>query len=168
MKRIAYLLHRFPSITDTFIKREIRSLQRAGTKVQVISVWKPQSGETTPEILAEWSGDTSFILPQSGFSIARALLTTAIASPRRFFAALHLALSTSKPGFRGLTFQLFYFIEAVLVAAVIRRNTIGHIHNHIGDQSGTVTMLAAMPNGHRLQHHIPRLAGILRCRVFAD
>ena len=37
MKRIAYLLHRFPGTTDTFIKREIRCLQKLGTDVQVIS-----------------------------------------------------------------------------------------------------------------------------------
>ena len=34
MKRIAYLLHHFPRTTDTFIKREIRSLQKLGTEVQ--------------------------------------------------------------------------------------------------------------------------------------
>jgi glycosyltransferase involved in cell wall biosynthesis len=143
MKRIAYLLHRFPTITDTFIKREIRSLQRAGTVVKVISVWKPLTTETTPNILAEWSTDTYFILPQSAFSVAWALLATATASPRRFLRALHLALSTSKPGVRGITYQMFYFLEAVLVAVIIRRNSIGHIHNHIGDQSGIVTMIAA-------------------------
>jgi glycosyltransferase involved in cell wall biosynthesis len=34
-------------------------------------------------------------------------------------------------------------VEAVLAANVIRQKGIGHVHNHIGDQSGTVTMLAA-------------------------
>lgn len=62
--KIAYLLHRFPATTDTFIKREIRSLQKAGTEVQVISVWKPLPHETTPDILSEWSKDTHFILPR--------------------------------------------------------------------------------------------------------
>ena len=44
---------------------------------------------------------------------------------------------------RGLAYQLFYFLEAVLVAEIVRKNSIHHLHNHIGDQSGTVTMLAA-------------------------
>ena len=47
MKKIAYLLHRFPAITDTFIKREIRFLQKAGTPVDVISVWKPRDSDST-------------------------------------------------------------------------------------------------------------------------
>jgi glycosyltransferase involved in cell wall biosynthesis len=143
MSRIAYLLHRFPATTDTFIKREIRSLQKAGTDVQVVSVWKPQPHETTPEILSEWSHDTHFALPRSPFAVLGILLAAIVRSPRRFSATGHLALKTSRPGVRGLAYQLFYFIEAVLVAEIVRQKAINHIHNHIGDQSGTVTMLAA-------------------------
>jgi colanic acid/amylovoran biosynthesis glycosyltransferase len=143
MSRIAYLLHRFPAMTDTFIKREIRSLQKAGTDVQVISVWKPRPDETTPKILSDWENDTHFALPRSPFDIVRIVLAAIVRSPRRFFSSASLALRTSRPGIRGLTYQLFYFVEAVLVAEILRQNAVDHIHNHIGDQSGTVTMLAA-------------------------
>ena len=143
MFRIAYLLHRFPAITDTFIKREIRSLQNAGTSVQVISVWKPSSQETTQETLSDWSSDTQFILPCPPVTALRIFLGAMIRSPWRFFIAARLALTTSRPGMRGLAYQLFYFLEAVLVAEIVRKNSIHHLHNHIGDQSGTVTMLAA-------------------------
>lgn len=143
MKKIAYLLHRFPRVTDTFIKREIRNLQKSGTEVCVISVWTPGGSETTPEILKEWSPDTHFLLPAKKSSAAWTLFTSLVRFPIRFFDSLRLALSTSRPGFRGLAYQLFYFVEAVLAADVIRRKGIGHVHNHIGDQSGTVTMLAA-------------------------
>jgi colanic acid/amylovoran biosynthesis glycosyltransferase len=143
MKKVAYLLHRFPGMTDTFIKREIRSLQQSGTKVAVISVWKPEQSETTPEILSEWSDDTYFLLPSSWLAIAKIALGSAIRRPDRFATTLRLALSTSRPGVRGTSYQLFYFLEAVLAAEILRRNAFDHVHNHIGDQSGTVTMLAA-------------------------
>jgi glycosyltransferase involved in cell wall biosynthesis len=143
MKRIAYLLHRFPAITDTFIKREIRSLQIAGTSVLVISVWKPNEHETTAEILSEWAADTRFILPRPTLSILRTVVAAALRSPRRFFLTFRRALSTSRPGIRGAAYQFFYFLEAVLAAEELHKNAIDHVHNHIGDQSGTVTMLAA-------------------------
>ena len=143
MKRIAYLLHRFPAITDTFIKREIRGLQVAGTSVLVISVWKPKDSETTPDILAEWAADTRFLLPRSILSILWIVLTMAADSPRRFCSTLYLAISTARPGLSGFAYQLFYFAEAVLAAAELQKYTADHVHNHIGDQSGTVTMLAA-------------------------
>src|SRR5262245_27990669 len=81
--RIAYLLHRFPVNTDTFIKREIRSLQKAGTDVQIISVWKPRGTDTARELLEEWSDNVSFLLPQPALSILRALFVVALLSPRR-------------------------------------------------------------------------------------
>ena len=143
MTRIAYLLHYFPRITDTFIKREIRSLQKLGTDVRVISIWKPDEADCTPDILAEWSKDTQFVLPQSAFSIIRTVLRFAFRSPTRLLGAARLALSTSRPGAHGLLYQLFYFVEAVLAADLLRRDAITHVHNHIGDHSGTVTMLGA-------------------------
>jgi colanic acid/amylovoran biosynthesis glycosyltransferase len=143
MKRIAYLLHRFPSTTDTFIKREIRSLQKLGTDVRVISIWKPKEHETTWDILDEWAKDTQFALPQSAVSIVWIVLTSVIRSPMRFLVTARLAFLTSRPGVRGLIYQSFYFVEAVLAADLLARNAIVHVHNHIGDHSGTVTMLAA-------------------------
>jgi glycosyltransferase involved in cell wall biosynthesis len=143
MKRIAYLLHRFPRVTDTFIRREIRSLQRAGTEIKVISVWRPSPSESTPDILSEWRADTQFVLPTPAASILKSLLVSLFRSPGRFLATAHLAISTSRPGFRGFAYQVFYFIEAVLTADILRSSHINHVHNHIGDQSATVTMLAA-------------------------
>jgi glycosyltransferase involved in cell wall biosynthesis len=64
-------------------------------------------------------------------------------SPGRFLGTVGLALRTSRPGLRGHLYQSFYFVEAILAADILRRNLIEHVHNHIGDQSGTVTMLAA-------------------------
>jgi glycosyltransferase involved in cell wall biosynthesis len=143
MKRIGYLLHHFPRVTDTFIKREIRSLQKSGTDIQVISVWKPPKFDTTPHILAEWANDTHFILPSSPISIAWAVLASATRSPKCFVAAFVLAMSTARPGVAGFIYQLIYFVEAVLVADRLRRSEIRHVHNHIGDHSGIVTMVAA-------------------------
>jgi len=143
MKRIAYLLHRFPGITDTFIKREIRSLQGSGTQVRVISVWKPDDRFTTADILSEWAADTFFVLPCPIWSIGGTVLGEFLRAPGRFCATLWFALSTSRPGFRGFAYQLFYFVEAALAARELRRWTAYHVHNHIGDQGGTVTMLAA-------------------------
>src|SRR5579872_1238278 len=118
MKKIAYLLHRFPEITDTFVKREIRSLQRFGTNVQVIAVWKPSESETTPEAMEQWATQTHFILPRSLPSIVGILLFSLVRSPVRLAGTLRLALQTSRPGLRGLVYQLIYFMEAVLAAYI--------------------------------------------------
>jgi colanic acid/amylovoran biosynthesis glycosyltransferase len=156
---ITYLLHRFPRATDTFIMREIRSLQRAGVKVNVISVWKPLAEETIPELLAEWSEDVSFLLPSSIPGIMHGLFSVFFSAPRNFFAAFRLALRTSRPGIRGHVYQIFYLIEAALATQVMVKNSNCHLHNHFGDQSGTVTMLAAVISGVRysISYHGPHI-----------
>src|SRR5947207_670677 len=126
MKKIAYLLHRFPAITDTFIKREILCLKKAGTDVQVVSVWKPRDSETTPESMSEWAACTHFLLPRSLLSTARAVVSAAVRTPRVFVGTLVFALLTSRPGARGIIYQLFYFAEAILAAEVFQRNAICH------------------------------------------
>ena len=143
MKRIGYLLHRFPRVSDTFIRREIRSLQQLGSNVQVISVWTPGELDTTPYILSQWSDETHFLLPKPAFYIARTLVKLLLRYPGRFFRTFQFAVRTSRPGVRGLIYQLFYFVEAVLAAEILCRDSFDHVHNHIGDQSGTVTMFAA-------------------------
>ncbi len=141
--RIAYVLHRFPGHTDTFIRREIKAIREAGTHVDVISVWTPKPSETTPVLMDEWRGVTSFLIPAGALKAGSVMAKAALSSPGRFFRSLCLAWTTAKPGVKGMLMQAAYFIEAVLAADVAKRKQITHLHNHIGDQSGTVTMLAA-------------------------
>ena len=84
MKTIAYLLHKFPRVTDTFIMREVRGLQQGGMDIQIISIWKPVPRETDAIVMDEWKHQTCFLLPQSILTITRALFVTIIRSPVRF------------------------------------------------------------------------------------
>jgi len=140
---VVYILHRFPRVTDTFIFREIRALQKQGVSVRVISVWHPKDSETLPQVLEDWQSDVSFLLPTSlprAFCDIVAMLGR---HPIRFVDTFLLSLRTSRPGLKGLLFQLFYFLEAILASSRIRDQREIQLHNHFGDQSGTVTMLAA-------------------------
>ena len=58
-----------------------------------------------------------------------------------------LAWKTARPGFRGRLWQLFYFLEAVLLTRELQRQGVSHLHNHFGDASGTVAMLASGLSG---------------------
>lgn len=111
--------------------------------MRVISIWKPEPDETTQAILAEWGSTTQFVLPRSVFSIAWIALLALTRSPIRLLSTARLAFSTSRPGIRGLIYQSFYFGEAIIASDLLHRAAITHVHNHIGDSSGTVTMLAA-------------------------
>lgn len=123
--------------------REVRALRKAGTDVDIVSIWTPIARETDAAVMNEWERQTSFLLPKSALRIARDLCVTFIRSPTRFMSATYLALRIARPGLIGITNQLFYLAEAMLAARSLQNREITHVHNHFGDQSGIVTMLAA-------------------------
>jgi hypothetical protein len=63
--------------------------------------------------------------------------------PHRLAGTARLAIATCPAGARAMALQLAYFAGAVLLAPHLRARNVKHLHNHLGDSSGTVTMLAA-------------------------
>lgn len=145
--RIGYLTNHYPRATDTFIQREVAALRVKGLEVRTFSVRRPgDEHDVSAEVAAEKRA-THYILPAGAIRILYANATAFLRAPRRYLAVLALALRTSRPGFRGLALQMAYFQEAVVLSLQLRRQGITHLHNHGGDNSGTVTLLAAELTG---------------------
>jgi len=145
--RIGYFTNRYPRATDTFIQREVAKLRQRGFAIHTFSVRRPGSEhDVSPEVIAEKRA-TAYLLPVAPGRLMYANLAGLIGTPRRYLAALALALQTKRPGLRGLALQLAYFQEAVLLSVELKRQRITHLHNHLGDNSGTVTLLASALTG---------------------
>lgn len=145
--RIAYFTNTYPRATDTFIRREVLGLRQRGIDVRTFSVRRAGSEhDISPEILEE-KRNTHYLLPASLITLIGANLSALIRQPGRYFASLTLALKTRKSGFRGLLLQLVYFQEAIALQSELKRQGVTHVHNHLGDNSGTVTLLASSLSG---------------------
>ncbi len=145
--RIAYLTGQYPRATDTFIQREVAALRDSGVHVQTFSVRKPAMDENVgPETKAE-RDSTIYLLPPSILNLIAVGARLKFGSPGRYFRALKLALSIRQPGIKGFFYTLFYFMEAGLIADRMKRDKLTHLHNHFGDSSCTVAMLAAELGG---------------------
>ena len=141
--RLAYLTGEYPRATDTFIQREVEGLRQLGSTVLTCSI-RPTGVEhlVGPEQRAEREG-TFYVLPINPLALLFAHLSLAIARPLTYIKALALAASTSAPGLKAALYQLFYFLEAGMLAHKLQQDRIEHLHNHIADSSCTVAMLAA-------------------------
>jgi glycosyltransferase involved in cell wall biosynthesis len=145
--RIAYLTGQYPRATDTFIQREVAALRDSGVHVQTFSVRKPPLDENVgPERQAERER-TRYILPCSPIDLVVSITRLKLTATARYFRALRLAWRVRQPGLRGLAYALFYFCEACLLAEAMRKDDLTHLHNHFGDSSCTVAMLAAELGG---------------------
>ncbi|MEZ6191211.1 MAG: glycosyltransferase [Phycisphaerales bacterium] len=145
--RIAYLTGQYPRATDTFIQREVAALRDSGVHVQTFSIRKPLENENVgPEQKAERER-TIYILPPSFLNLIAVGAKLKLGAPKRYFKALRLALKIRQPGIKGFLYSLFYFMEAGIIADRMRRDNLTHLHNHFGDSSCTVAMLAAELGG---------------------
>jgi len=141
--RIGYFTNTYPRATDTFIQREVVGLRARGFDVRTFSVRRTGvEHDVGPEVIAE-KKNTFFVLPVNPIKLLMLNISALVFSAKGYLGAMRLALATAQPGIRGLLYQLFYFLEAVVLAEELRRQKIEHLHNHLGDASGTVTMLAS-------------------------
>ncbi|MEO1429929.1 MAG: glycosyltransferase family 4 protein [Cyanobacteria bacterium J06633_8] len=145
--RIAYLTGEYPRATDTFIQREVAALRQQGAEIHTFSIRPTGEEHMVGKEQKQERSQTFYILPPSPLKLARAHFNLLIASPKRYLQALKLAYSTRLHGLRGNLYQLFYFLEAGILAQEINKRQIPHLHNHFGDSSCSVAMLAAELGG---------------------
>lgn len=141
--KIAYFTGEYPRATDTFVQREIMGLRRLGVEVATFSVRKPDIEHLVGSEQRAEREQTTYLLPPSVFKLIVSHLWLIFLSPINYFRALKLAINTSQPGIKGFLYQLFYFLEAGLLARYLNQRGITHLHNHIATSSCSVAMLAA-------------------------
>ena len=147
-QRIAYLTGEYPAVSHTFILREIEALRARGIDVQTCSIRTtgPEHHRGTAE---KHAAETTFYVLKAAkdpVMLIRAV-GAALARPKRCLATLTLAWRTRAPGLRAALYQLFYVIEAVVLARYLRHANITHLHNHFGNSSCSVAMLTSALSG---------------------
>lgn len=141
---IAMVTGRYPGLSLTFIDREVRALREMGVDVITVTVRSPDPQALSGEFQHEEAGRV-FRLLASARRPAHVIKALYLAArhPRRLAATARLAINTCPAGARAMALQLAYFAEALLLVPLLRASNVKHLHNHLGDSSGTVTMLAA-------------------------
>jgi glycosyltransferase involved in cell wall biosynthesis len=141
--KIGYLTGEYPRATDTFIQREVMQLLQQGIEVQTFSVRRPRDHHIVGYEQRAERSRTLYLLPVNPLYLLWCQVLGLLRSPANFWHGLQLAWKTSQPGLKGGLFQLFYFLEAAVLAQKLRQQGIQHLHNHIASSSCTVAMLAA-------------------------
>jgi colanic acid/amylovoran biosynthesis glycosyltransferase len=145
---VAYLTGEYPRATDTFIQREVMTLREKGVEVDTFSIRKTGDEHIVGAEQKAERDRTFYILPAAKpIPTLLAHVSLFLSSPQRYLQAAKLAWDTHPQGIRGTIYQFFYFAEAGILAHQIQQRQIQHLHNHFGDSSCTVAMLAAALGG---------------------
>ncbi|MFK0310285.1 glycosyltransferase [Pseudomonas sp. NPDC090233] len=139
--RIAYFINQYPKVSHSFIRREILALERQGIEVQRIALrgWDAelQDGDDLTE-----RGRTQYVLQDGVRGLLKPVFHVLRAQPRRFFAALSLALRMGMRADRAWPYHLVYLAEACRVVQWLEAFAAEHVHAHFGTNSTEVVMLA--------------------------
>ena len=146
---IAYLSGEYPRATDTFIQREVAGLRALGVKVLTCSIRRTGSAHHVgPEQRAEFAA--TFQVQQQAkrpLALIGAHLALLVRNPKAWFGTIGLAARTCPPGIKALLWQIFYFLEAGVLARYMQTQGVVHLHNHFANSSCSVAMLASRMSG---------------------
>lgn len=147
--RYAWLTGEYPKVSHTFIGREIAALRAQGLDILTVTVRRTPPREVMADQQEEQA--RTFALLEAARRAPHRLLAAharlLARAPRRYLAALKLALTTGSPGLKARTYQLFYFAEAGLLAEHLRANGVTHLHNHFSKSSCSLAMLTSALSG---------------------
>jgi colanic acid/amylovoran biosynthesis glycosyltransferase len=138
--RIAYLCSEYPGVSHTFVLREVTALRRLGMTIETFSIRRAKRLLARADRLAFQS--TFAIVPPRWPSLIAAHLRLALGAPRGYGAGLALMWRVATPGQRGRLWQLFYFVEAVVLWNECRRRDLRHVHVHIANAAADVALMA--------------------------
>ncbi len=145
---VAYIMKRYPRLTETFIINEIRAMERLGADLRIFSLLPPEPPPHHPivaevnaplHVLPEAWGPKLRRLGQSHAALLRAV-------PLRYLGAAARAAQWS-----AISKQPFavwkHFIRAGYVAAECRRQNVAHIHAHFANTPTSVAHFASVMSG---------------------
>lgn len=145
---IAYILKRYPRLTETFILNEIRAMERLGEKLHVFSLLPPEPPPHHPmveQVRAFIHAPPVGVAKKMQFLLrahAAVLAAAPLGYTRAFAAAVRWTFSSRKPV--SLWRQ---FARAGGVAHLCRAHGVRHIHAHFANAPTTVAHFAHLMTG---------------------
>ncbi len=139
--RIAYLNSEYPSLSHTFIEREVRQLRALGVDITTFSVRPLGRTATLGSAHAQAARETRVILRSPG-TLMGALVRASLTRPLALVRALAAGQRMSPPGLRARLWHIAYAIEGIRLAQMLRAERLDHVHVHMANNGAAIARLA--------------------------
>ena len=144
--KIGYIVNTYPSPSHSFIRREIRALERRGLTIQRFAMRRHPGPLVDPADAQEALG-TEYVLAQGMPALIGAALAVMLRAPGRFMAALALAWRVGRRSEVGVARHLIYLLEAAFITRRAAALGLDRLHAHFGTNPAAVAMLARALGG---------------------
>ena len=144
--KIASLSPIYPSPSQTFVRREIASLEAHGMTVQRFTLRRFAQG-LRDEADQQEEQRTCAILEAGVLGLARALVHDALTRPIAWGSALAAAVRMGVHSERGLIHHLIYFAEACVLRHHLAKSGVEHVHAQFASNSAAIALLCRLIGG---------------------
>ena len=139
---IAYLNTEYPSLSHTFIEREIRALRARRVDIQPLSVRPAPKARTIGEANAVAAVETIVIQAGAMRTATRAAIACAL-HPIQALRAFTKGQRMSPGGCAARVRHFAYALHAMILLGHLKRLGIRHVHVHMANNGAAIALLAA-------------------------
>ncbi len=142
--RMAYLFHRYPSLSHAFHLREVLGLRLRNLHLETASLERPgHNAGTLPPAEAAEAASAFYLSEENGAVPIAAAIAIALAHPVALLRGLAALLRL--PGFslrKGLSWPAA-LAQALILGRWMHNRNLTHLHAHFGDRASSVAMLVS-------------------------
>jgi glycosyltransferase involved in cell wall biosynthesis len=144
--RLCYFVSEYPSVTHTFIRREIAAIERNDITVLRVSLRRDGRKLLDSADLAEKTR-TRYILEGNVATFVSAFLGALRRAPKSLARACVQAVKMMRRSNRPMQYHLAYLAEALVLAQWVVEQDVDHVHAHFGTNGAEVAMLCHLLTG---------------------
>jgi colanic acid/amylovoran biosynthesis glycosyltransferase len=126
--KVAYIMSRFPKLTETFILYEMLAMEKGGVRIEVYPLLKEKTDVMHPE--ARRFVEKAHYQPFISLEILRANLYFLRKKPGTYLGTLWTLLNRNWGSFRFFSGVLGIFPKSVLFAYQMMMENVSHVHAH--------------------------------------
>lgn len=142
---LAYFTNQYPTVSHSFIRREIITLQEMGNTVERFALRSDGAELVNPLNHGEFN-KTSYASSEPKITIILAIFNAALKQPLKFLKTLLLAVKLGLRSDRGVLRNLAYLLESCVILKWQSEKT-EHIHVHFGTNSASVVKFSRLLGG---------------------
>lgn len=137
--RVAYIMSRFPKLTETFVLDEMLELERHGVTVEIFPLWREHADIVHPD--ARPLVARAHYTPIINGRIALDNLRCLVRQPRLYLSTLFTLVSANWRSVRFLGGALVAFPKACSFALEMRRLGVRHVHAHFASHPAAAAFI---------------------------
>jgi len=138
-RALAYLVSTYPTLSMTFVLREVLALRELGFRIETASINPPDRPVEALTAVEAAEARTTYCVKRHGLAGATAAkLKTVFGNFGGYWRGIGLAIRLAGLDLRRLYLNLMYFIEALMVGQWMKRQGLRHLHVHLASQAASV------------------------------